>query len=120
MVPETHLSQQMVMEAKRKEMERFKRMKVNRVVTWEFMERDEEGKMVSIKWVVTNKGTEAHTIAKARLVAREFSTGDKRGELCAGSPGLMAMRTVISRVMTRCETGARGSIMQADVKTAFL
>ena len=32
----------------------------------------------------------------------------------------MAIRTVISRVMTRCETGARRSIMLADVKTAFL
>ena len=41
----------MVFEAKRKEMERFKRMKVYRVVTSESMERDEEGKMISIKWV---------------------------------------------------------------------
>ena len=37
--------------------------------------------MISIKWVVTNEGTEEHPIAKARLVAREFNTGDKRGEL---------------------------------------
>ena len=84
------------------------------------MEKDEEGKMTSIKWVVTNKGTEEHPIAKARLVAREFNTGDKRGELCAGTPGLMAMRTVISPAMTKCEDGARRSIMLADVRTAFL
>ena len=32
----------------------------------------------------------------------------------------MAMRTVIYRAMTRCENGARRSIMLADVKTAFL
>ena len=44
----------------------------------------------------------------------------KRGELFAGTPGLMAMRTVISRAMTRCEDGAKRSIMLADVKTAFL
>ena len=30
------------------------------------------------------------------------------------------MRTVISRAMTRCENGARRSIMLAGVKTAFL
>ena len=30
------------------------------------------------------------------------------------------MRTVISREMTKCEDGARRSIMLADVKTAFL
>ena len=84
------------------------------------MEKDEEVKMISSKWVVTNKGTEEHPIAKARLVAREFSTGEKRGELFAGTPGLMAMRTFISRAMTKCENGAKRSIMLADVKTAFL
>ena len=41
--PETHMSQKMVIEAKRKEMERFKKMKVYRVVTRESMEKDEEG-----------------------------------------------------------------------------
>ena len=66
------------------------------------------------------KGTEEHPIAKARLVAREFNTGDKRGELFVGTPGLMAMRTVISRAMTKREDGAKRSIMLAGVKTAFL
>ena len=46
--------------------------------------------------------------------------GDKRGELFAGTPGLMALRTVISRAMTKCENGAKRSIMLTDVKTAFL
>ena len=55
--PETHMSQKMVIEAKRKEIERFERMKVYRVVTRESMKRDEEGKMISIMWVITNKGT---------------------------------------------------------------
>ena len=64
--PETHMSQKMVIEAKRQEMEKFKRMKVYRVVTRESMERDEEGKMIASKWVITNKGTEEHPIAKAR------------------------------------------------------
>ena len=57
------------------------------------MERDEEMPMVSIKWISTNQGTEEHTNANARPVTREFNTGDKQG--------LMAMRTVISRTMTR-------------------
>ena len=71
--------------------------------------------MTSIKWVITNKGTEERPIAKARLVAREFNTADKRGELFAGTPGLMAMRTVISRAMTKGENGANRTIMLADV-----
>ena len=54
------------------------------------------------------------------LVAREFNTGDKRGEVFTETPGLIAMRTVISRTMTKCENGARRSILLADVKTAFL
>ena len=45
----------MVIEAKRKEMERFKRMTVYRVVTRESVERDEEEKMISIKWVITDR-----------------------------------------------------------------
>ena len=116
----TQKCQKMVIEENRKEMERVKRMKVYRVVTRESMERDEEGMMISFKWAITNKGTEEHPIAKARLVAREFNTGDKRGEEFAGTPGLIAMRTVISRAMTRCENVAKRSIMLADVKTAFL
>ena len=63
---------------------------------------------------------EEHPIAKARAVAREFNTGDKRGDVFTGTPGLIAMRRVISRAMTKCEKGARRSIMLADVKSAFL
>ena len=118
--PETHTRQKMVIEAKRKEMDRFNRMKVKRFVTRESMERDEDRKIISIKWVISNKGTEEHPTGKARLVAREFTTGDKRGELFAGTPGLMAIRTVMSKAMTRCENGAKRSVMLADVKTAFL
>ena len=47
--PETHMSQKMVLEAKREEMERFTRMKVYRAVTRESMERDADGKMSSIR-----------------------------------------------------------------------
>ena len=47
--PETHVTQKMVIEATRKEIERFNRRKVYRVVTREPMERDEEAKMISIK-----------------------------------------------------------------------
>ena len=40
--PETHMSQKMVIEVKRKEMERFKRMKVCCVVTRESRDRDQK------------------------------------------------------------------------------
>ena len=56
--PETQRSQKMVIEAKRKEMKIFKRMKVYPVVTGESIERDVEGKMLSTTWVITIIGTE--------------------------------------------------------------
>ena len=118
--PETHMSQKMVIEAKRKDMERFTRMKVNRVVTTESMDRDEEEKIISIKWVITNKGTEEHPVAKARLVAHEFNTGDNRGELFAGTPRFDGHANSDFPSDGRRENGARKSIMLADVKTAFL
>ena len=40
------------------------------------MDRDVEEKMISIKWVITDQGTEEHPIAKAHFVAREFNTGE--------------------------------------------
>ena len=119
---ETHMSQKMVIEAKRKEIVGFGRERRWRCIVlsprnpWNM---DVEVKMISIKWVVANEGTEEHPVAKARNVARKFNTGDKRGGLFAGTPGLMAMREVISRAMTKCEDGAKRSIMLADVKTAI-
>ena len=95
-------------------------MKVYRVVTRESTGRDEEGQDDQHQMGPQTKERKEHPIAKARLVAREFNTGDKRGELFAWTPGLTAIRTVISRATTKCENGARRSIMLADVKTAFL
>ena len=66
------MSQKMVIEAKRKEMERFKRMKVYRVVTRESMERDEEVKMVSIKW--SSRTEERNNIPLPRLVWQHASS----------------------------------------------
>ena len=51
-----------------------------RAVTRESMERDEEGKIISIEWLVSNGGTAEHPVAGARLVARELNTGDKLQE----------------------------------------
>ena len=47
--PQTFMSQKTVIEAQHKEMERFQRMKMYRVVTRESMERDEEVKMIRLE-----------------------------------------------------------------------
>ena len=97
------MSQKMVLEAKRKEMERFKRI---------------EGVSCCHQGIhgKTKREDDQHQVGDHKQRYRR----DKRGDLFAGTPGLMAMRTVVSRAMTRCENGARRSIMLADVKTAFL
>ena len=78
--------------AKRKELDRFKRMKVHPVVTRRSMEKDADRKMVSVKWVVTKKGTEPHPIAKGTSGGtRNFTLETSGRELFAGTPGLMIM-----------------------------
>ena len=63
----------MVNVSKRNGLDRFKGMKVYRVVKRRSMEKDADGKIISVMSVVTNKGTELHPIPNACLVAREIS-----------------------------------------------
>ena len=79
--PETHVGLKMVIEAKRMDMKRFNRMEVYRVVTRKPMEKDEEEKMISIRWVITKKGTDEH------LWHASSTPKTKPGELFAGTPG---------------------------------
>ena len=81
MVPWDSHESQNVIEAKRKEMHRFKRLKVFRVVTRESMDRGEEGKMISIKWVITN-------------------TGDGRTSNCQNSSGSTRSSTPVTSVVS--------------------
>ena len=110
---ETHVSQKVMIEAKTQGDGEIQENERVPCCHKRIHEKGPRRKNISITCVITNKGTEEHPIAKARLVAREFNTGDKRGESFAGTPGLMAMRTVISRAMTRCENGAKRSTMLA-------
>ena len=74
---------------------------------------------VDAKWVLTNKGTRANPQIKARLVCREFAEKDGRdGELFAGTPGLMAVRLLLSM---HCTGKLPNKILALlDVKGAFL
>ena len=58
-------------------------------------------------------------------MAREYNTGDKRFEMFASTPGLQAMRLVISKALThssnnRSPRRRKKALMILDVKTAFL
>ena len=61
---------------------------------------------VSVRWVDTNKGSEAEMNIRSRLMARDFKGGDKgRDDLFAETPPLEAKRMLFSRAATRRRDG---------------
>ena len=55
--PEQYMDPRLAQQTKLEKLARFKKMQVYQVVPRSQMQQDEEATMVSIKWVVTNKGT---------------------------------------------------------------
>ena len=99
---ESELGASRVNEAKRKEIESFQERGVYEVVDRREAGSNPHAIKLSTKWVITNKGTKAQPIAKARLVAREFvSDRIDRDTLFAGTPGLSSMKLLLSRAATR-------------------
>ena len=116
------LPDDLISEAMAQEIQSFKDRGV-----YEVVDRSELGEcanpvMLSTKWVLKNKGTKEAPVAKARLVAREFvSKAIDRDSLFSGTPGLPAMRFLVSRtVSSRGGRRSRYRLMAMDVKTAFL
>ena len=71
--------------------------------------------MLSVKWVVTNKGTPKAPVPKARLVAREFvSNALDRDTLFSGTPGLAIARSLISKAATCRSPKEKLKIMLLD------
>ena len=79
---------------------------------------DKLGKLVGVRWVDIDKGTEV----RCRLVAQEFASKDgDREDLFAGTPPLMATRLLISDVASEGFGKAGGKrLMVLDIKRAFL
>ena len=103
-------------EAKREELDRFKRMKVYEVVDRGILTKVNNPTVIGVRWVVTQKPTGL----KARLVAHDVATtgGIDRDSLFAGTPGLNIVKSLISRVVSGQSRGYR--LLVADIKTAFL
>ena len=57
---------------------------------------------------------------KARLVGQEFADSTMRGELFAGTPGLPALRYLISKLATVSPGREKMSLAILDIKSAFL
>ena len=100
------------------EVRKFEKLKVYKIV------KEEEFKPKAIKigtkWVGTNKGTETRPMIKARLVEKEFADDTKKRELFAGTPGLPALRYLVSKVATKTCGEERKFVAVMDVNSAFL
>ena len=112
----TELNKEDAVEARRKELEFFKKLGVYTKV------KKEEGmKIISTKWLDVNKGDDKNKNYRARLVGREIAF-DKRDDLFAATPPLESLRTILSI----CSSNQNSSnakdnfvIMSNDVKRAY-
>jgi hypothetical protein len=110
------LDPKMVCEGRKEEMRIFKEMGVYVHVLREVAMKDEEGKLVGVRWVDVLK----NEVVRSRLVAQEFKEGD-RDDLFAGTPPLSALKFLLSSL---CSNGVHGTgglkFMVLDIKRAFL
>ena len=115
------LTAHQVLSAKKVEMRNIEERGVYEVVKREVMEQTPGATMLSVKWVLTNKGTPKAPVPKARLVAREFvSNALDRDTLFSGTPGLAIARSLISKAATCRSPKGKLKIMLLDVTAAIL
>ena len=89
---------------------------------WEAVPRSQAGggKIVSVKWVDTNKGTEDQPMIRSRLVARDFRVADKdREDLFAATPPWELKKLLMSQAAKR-DDGKKRKMLLIDVKKAHL
>ena len=86
------LNQQLVKEAEKAEIARFKKMGVYSYVSRSEALNDPDGSFVKVKWVRTNKGTAAQANIRCRLVAEEIGYGQRIDELFSGTPSLTSTK----------------------------
>ena len=108
----------LVVKAMEEELDNLKAMNTFRTVTEEQAAADLDAVRVDARWVFVNKGSREQPKMKGRLVAREFATRDGRGDLFAGTPGLAAIRSIVSEFCTDYSPDDCLGLM--DIKGAFL
>ena len=106
-----------VTEARRLEMQYFKDMGVYSKVPREEVRRN-GAKVISTKWVDTNKGSEAEPNYRSRLVGRELNLSD-RPDLFAATPPLESLKYIISLCATSQRRQRPHRILSIDVSRAY-
>ena len=110
------LNKQMAIQARKVEMEYFKKMKV-------YTKVKREGWMttISTKWIDTNKGDEKEPNLRARLVGCEYKK-DKRDDLFAATPPLESLRMILSVCASNQyyqDSKEKFIVMSNDVRRAY-
>ena len=88
------LDKLLVIEARKKEMEFFKKMAVYRKVPRSEVKK-QGGKIISTRWVDTDKGHRGNANYRSRLVARETKK-DKRKDLFSATPTLETLKLLVA------------------------
>ena len=102
--------------ARRLEIEFFRKMGVYTKV-----KREPWMKIISTKWIDTNKGDADSPNYRARFVGREIATY-KRDDLFAATPPLESLRYIVSRCAANqyyANNADKFSIMSNDIKRAY-
>ena len=105
--------------ARAEEMGFFKKLGVYRRVPRELVKQT-GGKMISVKWLDTNKGDHDNPNYRSRLVGREFNDS-KDDTLYASTPPLEALRAIVSHAATIDvdRPKERRELMVNDVRRAY-
>ena len=97
-------------------MDYFRRMGVYRKI--KRSEVPAGAKIITTKWVDTNKGTEQEPNYRSRLVGREIKTDD-RPDLFAATPSTESLRYVLSLCASTQDGPNPHRILSVDVKRAY-
>ena len=111
------LDPELVHAAKELEMEYFKSHEVYTRVAAEEVQKT-KGALINMGWVVTNKGDTRNLDIRARLVGKEYKTGNG-DTLYAATPPLEALRVRVSKAASVDSSGERPGILINDVTRAY-
>ncbi len=111
------LDHRLAKEARKLEMDFFRKMKVYEKVPRWHAQRD-KCKVITTKWIDVNKGDDAAPNYRARLVGRELKL-DNRLDLFAATPPLEALKALCSICASRQDGSDPHRLMSIDVKRAY-
>ncbi len=109
------LDKELMIKARRAEIQFF-----NKLGVYTKVKREAHMKIITTKWVDTNKGDNDNPNYRARLVGRELAL-QKRNDIFAATPPLEALRLMISLVASRQDSRDRNKnyiLMTNDVTSA--